>query len=468
MARAPQRKIEYALIEGIGPVSATELMAWPEVQWGLLRQAITDAWRGKARRHIARCLMCSDGVFVQARAFRNLRLPLFAHFKGATARCPWFSGDPQHPDAVRASQYGGRQESVAHRLMCNQIASLAEIDPTCASVEVGRYLPPTENAHGRYPDVLAVFKSGRKVAFEVQLSNTFQTEISDRCLHYEREGVPLVWVLLGAGFGNGELPQSFRDVILRHRGNAFSLDQRAVEASIERRRLHLTCYFRDMAGTFDAGRLVAIEDLTFPPTGCPYLEDQITPGLLAQGEDVRLPWRVALRTRPSEMDYSDLNGEPFIAANEDLCFRVPSLRRWQETNFQGRWMFAHFISVLFSTLSAAAGKFKNYASRQDNVQALLNSKLSNNDILPFAQIMQSVLHRIALSSLLDGSVGTHLERALDKGEGNFVLEADGVWDAVHLLLPELFDSSLRLQLETLGELPAWAKSDRSHKAFQFA
>lgn len=467
MAKSPQRRIEYALIDGIGPVSVQELMGWPEVRWGLLRQAITDAWRGKPKRHIARCLMCSDGVFVQARAFRNLRLPLFAHFKGATAQCPWFSGDPQHPNAVRAGQYEGRQESVAHRLLCNQIATLAEADPNCSSVEIGRYLPPTENSHGRYPDVLVTFRSGRRIAFEVQLSNTFQTEISDRCLHYEREGVPLIWVLLGAELRGGELPQSFRDLILRHRGNAFALDQKAVEASIKRRRLHLSCFYRDPDGKFDDGRLVSVEDLTFPETGCPYFEDKITPDLLSHGENMRRPWKLALRSRSDAFDHADLNDKAFISANEGLCQKIPDLLHWQNTTIQGRWLFCHFMAVLFSMLSAAAGQFRNYATRQDNVQAMLNSKLSNNDIIPFAQIIHSVIYRTALSHVVDGSVGAHLCRALSKGEGNFILEQEGVWDAVHSLLPEIFDPALRLQLQTLGTLPDWAKSDRAHLAFRF-
>ncbi|MDO9473730.1 MAG: DUF6035 family protein [Caulobacter sp.] len=468
MSSSPQRKIEYALIEGVGPISAKHLVALPEIEWGLLRQAITDAWRGGKRRQIARCLMCSGGVFIRAKAFRGLRLPMFAHFKGADGNCPWFTGETAAPNALRAGQYHGRQESVAHRLLCEQIASLVGVDPACASVEVARYLPPTENAYGRYPDVLAVFSDGRRIAFEVQLSNTFQTEISDRCLHYEREGVSLIWVLLGAEVQSGDLPQSFRDVILRHRGNAFALDRHAVEVSQERGKLFLTCFLSDDTGGFDSGRLVGVDDLTYPNSGCPYFEDRVTPSLLARGKAIRSPWWAAMGSINGTFTYNDFENDQFVAANDDLCARVPQLRYWQEANFQGRWAFANFVTVLFSALSEAAGRFRNYSSRQDNVVALLNSKIPSEAMLPFAQVMHSILHRTSLSSLLDGTVGTHLHRALDIGEGNFLLETDGAWSAAQLLLPEVFDPSLRLQLATLGELPSWAQSDRAHLAFEFA
>jgi hypothetical protein len=198
------------------------------------------------------------------------------------------------------------------------------------------------------------YTNGRTVAFEIQLSNTFQTEISDRSLHYRREGVGLIWVLLGHELQSGDLPQSFRDVILRHRDNAFVLDQAAIETSLAARRLMLTCFLRKSDGSFGDERQVAVNDLTFPETGWPYYEDRVTPSLLARGEAVRAPWKVALQAR-TDFSYSELTTPAFIAANSDLCARVPGLALWQHQNLD-RWQFAHFIAVMFSTLRYAAGR----------------------------------------------------------------------------------------------------------------
>ena len=465
MAQKPQRIIEVAVIDRVGPITAERLMAMSEAAWGLLRQRITDARRERDHRSIAACLRCGGAVFIKARAFRQKRLPYFAHFKGADAACPWFTGDTQDPDSLKAGQYHGHQESPAHRLICEQIAQLAEQDPSCTLVAVDTYLAPTAGGHGRYPDVLVTYADGRKVAFEIQLSNTFQTEIADRSLHYRREGVGLIWVLLGHELQSGDLPQSFRDVILRHRDNAFVLDQAAIEASLAARRLMLTCFLRKSDGSFGDERQVAVNDLTFPETGWPYYEDRVTPSLLARGEAVRAPWKVALQAR-TDFSYSELTTPAFIAANSDLCARVPGLALWQHQNLD-RWQFAHFIAVMFSTLRYAAGAFKNYASRQPNIQAMLNSKLSGHPLMPFAPVLQTVLARTSAGPLLEGTVGVHLRRALELGEGNLVLEAHAIWPAIHTLLPEIFDGALRLQLETLGALPAWAKSSTDHLAYSY-
>jgi hypothetical protein len=457
VSHQPRRIIEHALLQGVGPISAERLLGLSENEWGLLRSAITDGRRARPPRHVARCLRCSGPVFIQARAFRGLRLPHFAHFKGGDVSYPWHTGETLHPDDARALQYGGAQESLTHRMLCEQIAELASADERCISAAVSKYLPPTDNERGRYPDVLIDRRGAPRIAVEIQLSNTFQTEVSARCLHYEREGVGLIWVLFGLDLQKDDLPQSFRDVVLRHRGNAFLLDDEAVAASRERRTLVLKCYLRGPDGSFEMGRLVCLDDLTFPKSGLPYLEDRITPGLLARGESARTPWRIALRGRSADFAHSDLRDPAFLAANEDLCRRVPALRQWEAENFQGQWMVANLIAVVFSALSYANGTFRNYASRQANVQALLNSKLPSENLLPFALIMQDILQRCGANDLISGSVGQHLERALALGDGNFVLDYEAPWAAMAALLPELFDPLLRFELETLDTLPTWAR-----------
>ena len=457
MSNQPKRNIQHALLAGIGPMSAQRLLGLPEAEWGLLRSAITDARRAQPPSHIAHCLMCAGPVFIQARAFRGLRLPYFVHFKGGDTTCPWHTGETLHPDDARALQYCGKQESAAHKMLCEQIAELAARDSRCISAEVAKYLPPTDNERGRYPDVLILRHGGPKIAVEVQLSNTFQTEVSARCLHYDREAVGLLWVLYGHDMQTDELPQSFRDVVLRHRGNAFLLDDEAVAESLAHRTLVLKCYLRCPDSRFDAGQLITLDDLTFPTKGLPYIEDRITPGLLARGEAARAPWRVALRGRSSDYSHADLSGPAFLTANDHLCSLVPSLRHWEAETYQGQWMFANLIAVVFSTLSHANGTFRNYASRQDNVQALLNSKLPSENLLPFAMIMREILKRAGTADLLLGSVGKHLDRALALGDGNFVRAYDAPWLAIESLLPELFDPLLRFELEMLDALPTWAR-----------
>jgi hypothetical protein len=455
--RRPRRTIEHVAVERVGPVSAEQLIGMPHYHWGLLRNKITD--ERQEGRNLAHCLKCGRPVFISVRRFGERRLPYFQHFQDGDTSCPWFSGQTLHPDKARAAQYQGQQESYAHRFLCNEIARLALLDARFTSAEVSQYLPPTENRSGRYPDVLPTRNDGWRIAIEIQLSNTFQTEISARCLHYDREGIPLLWVFYGVDLHGGDVLQSFRDVLLRHRYNAFFLDTDAVAESQRRQTLVLKCYVGDLNGNFDQGRLVTLDDLKSPPKGLPFFEDQITPALaaqLAQGEQARRRWEAALRTRP---DDEDLDGPTFLEANDQLCILVPELAVWQAEDPFNRWLFANLIAVLLSTLSYAEGDFRNYASRQLNALSMLNSKLPSQNMLPFATIMGEFLTKTRASALLTTTVGEHLNRALAAGEGKFVLESEVPWFAVRALFPEVFDPWLRLQLEELGALPAWATPD---------
>ncbi len=229
MVLEPRRVIEKAIIERIGPVTARELIAMPEDSWGILRDRISDKRSGKDGL-VAKCLECGSHVYIRAPKLRGIAHPQFQHYSGSNPDCPWFQGRNLKPDEVRAAQYQGKQESPFHRLMCELVGELASLDPRYKKHTVGRYLPPNENDHGRFPDTYIEWESYGPFAVEFQKSDTFQTEISARCKHYEREGIPLLWVLFGIETV-ADLSQSFVDVIRRHRGNAFVLDKAAVAES---------------------------------------------------------------------------------------------------------------------------------------------------------------------------------------------------------------------------------------------
>jgi len=127
---------------------------------------------------------------------------------------------------------------------------------------IDKYLPPTENTYARYPDVLITWEEFGSFVVEIQLSNTFQTEISERCKHYEREGMPILW-LLSDLTDKRHIPQCFEDVIARHRGNAFVLDFEATEKSKELKTLILKSYPRS-GDKFLKPELVRFDELQFP------------------------------------------------------------------------------------------------------------------------------------------------------------------------------------------------------------
>jgi len=421
MGRKVQRIVEAALVEDIGPVTAQDLVGMPEDTWGLLRDRITDRRQGNDGV-IARCLACDGNVYIRTARRRGVSLPLFAHYSGNDPNCPWHHGRNLAPDDARAAQYRGRQESDFHRMMCEQVAALVALDPRHARHTVAEYLPPTETAHGRFPDVYVEWRGFGAFAIEFQMSNTFQTEISARCKHYEREGIPLLWILFGVDT-KAQVQQSFLDVIRRHRGNAFVLDPAAVAASKEQSTLVLSCYLRS-GNIFDSPRLVRFDKLTVPRSKLPYLEDRIVAPLLADIEQRRRPWFSSL----SKWDHeTPLHG----------------LERTQSL----------LVAAAFSIVAAANGTDRNYASRHQNIRGMLNTYLHAGIFGGYTDLLTRLIGNTAKAGLLKTKVGEHLRRYRSKAQAD---ERSQEWSMLRHLLPEALDPIVREELKYLDALPVWA------------
>jgi hypothetical protein len=455
----PRRIIEAAMIGSIGPITARELISMPPDDWGILRDRITDyASSKKTDGLVAQCMMCEGRVFIQTRVKGDKKLPYFVHYKGGDPYCPWFYGKTVPPDAARANQYQGKQTSAAHRMLCVLIDELVRLDPRYVMSTVGQYHEPSQSEHGRYPDVYVEWRGYRPYAIELQLSNTFQTEVSGRSVYYKREDVSLVWVLYGLDLNGNEVPQSFRDVIRRHRGNAFLLDSEAVAASREQGTLVLKCYLKSADESFDAPILVRLDQLTIPKSGLPYYEDRITAALKKRIDGRRAPWFKALDPLRNGWDWRMTQTEQIKAAFNDIRGYVSPL----SSNHSGedeRFEMLRLIAIVFSIISAANGNERNYASRHPNIRAMLNTFLNAEaGVQLYALIIEELLRRTAVYSLLNGTVGKHVERAKKSMEGNLCLDGEAEWETVRYLAPEVFDERIRQELIYLDALPAWAIS----------
>jgi len=394
----------------------------PEERWGILRDRITDHRQGRSGL-VARCMACESKVFIRT-APRNGRCsPLFVHYVGGDSDCPWHQGRNMRPDDARANQYQGKQESNFHRLMCEQIAALVQLDPRYIGHSVAQYLPPTENNFGRYPDVYVQWQNVGRFVVEFQMSQTFQTEISARCKHYEHEDIPLLWILFGIDT-HAPLPQNFSDVIRRHRGNAFVLDAEAVAASKDQETLVLKCYLRS-GDRFEPPRLVRFDELTIPRSRIPYFEDRLSKRLLADIRDRRAPW------------FDELN-------KWDHYARLKGLDRPQSL----------LVAAAFSIVSAANGNEKNYASNHSNVRGMLNAYLNTGSLSGYAELLSELIQNTTQRDLLQGTVGDHLRRST-KSAPQSDRESEE-WQLLKELLPEALDSLTRSELTYLDALPTWA------------
>lgn len=424
MAKGPQRIVEAAIIERIGPVMAHELLAMPDDQWGFLRDQITDRRNGKDGL-IAKCMACESNVYIRAPKSRGVPRPAFWHYSGGDQTCPWYQGRNLKPNDARAAQYDGRQESLFHRQMCEQVGQLVALDERYIRHTVAEYLPPTENEHGRYPDTYVEWEDFGPFAVEFQMSGTFQTEISARCKHYEREGIPLLWLLFGIE-AKADLPQSFVDVIRRHRGNAFVLDAAAVAASREQNTLVLSCYMRNSQKELDPPVLVRFDELTIPRSKLPYHEDRIVKPQLDQISERRRLWFDELKKW------------------KDRFVPLRGFKRPQSL----------LIAAAFSIVATAAqGKVINYASEQSSLSAMLNTYLNNGDFAPYTELLATLIRRTVVGDFIRPSVWDHMDRHKDAPQ------CESASPEVRLLtqlLPEALDNLLREELIYLEALPSWA------------
>lgn len=448
--RSFKRRIEAAVFENLGIVQMSELLKMDHNRSGHLRDWITQWRQGQTKGLKCRCMACGHPVFITAKSFNGVNYPLFSHFAGQTKFCPWHSDPTKNPDAVRALQYQGQQESIPHRFACEQIASLCRLDPMCTEAIVNAYRPPTKEDFGRYPDVLAKWTGIGEIVFEVQLSNTFQTEIADRVGHYENEGTSLIWVLFGVDPSENQLKQSFKDVIRRHRGNAFVLDQESIEASMKHQTIMLKCYLEDDQGSFGSFHLVGLSDLNFGKSHLPFYKDRVTEQINRRAHKARQPCFKYLNT------ISGISGgvvDDTLAKREfmDHIRRISPDIPAADIN-----EIIHLIALIFSAIASVKGSGKLYGSAQANISAMINSSLTRYEFKKYANVVSFFLENSAVGKNVNKSVGEHISRAMKDAKGNLCLDQEPEWQLLSQLVPEVFDPITRKQLGDLSELPVWA------------
>lgn len=457
-----QRTIEIAdFALPRGAVSIQQLMAMPRATWDHLRSEINRQRQIDPLNPLARCRLCKGPVFIRSHYASGGHAPVYAHYPESPADCPWYQGVNLKPDDARAAQYHGHQESALHRWMCETIATVLEQDPRCRLVTVDTYRRPSIAARGRYPDVYAEIDGLGKFAIEVQLSKPFAPEIVARHIHYEAEGVALLWVFRTL---DAELPQGFHDVITLQRGNAFLFDDDAVAASSTRNTLVLTGLLENDRGGFLKPRQVALDDLDRSSGRAVFIEDRRSDRLLDYCRAGRAKWWEALKQAPPvEFDYPF--DEPcFIPAWDSIKTFVPELSPWKrqcwsEQFVRGDRLFAELAAILFSIArTATTGKDRVYVTRYNDASALtsmLNAKLAAQAFMPFATLIETMLRA---TPARDRLARTSLARAFEHArlESEQIAPGHPVWSGATRLFPEIFDGLRRAELDDLGKLPGWA------------
>lgn len=456
-----QRTIEIVDFElPRGAITIETLMGMPREAWEHLRTQINLRWASDSETPLARCRLCEGAVFIRTQNDGDGgHVPMFVHYSEGERDCPWHQGKNLRPDDARAAQYQGHQESALHRRLCHTIERVAKVDTRCRMSSVNTYLRPAIHSRGRWPDVYLDMEVLGQFALEVQLAKPFAPEIAARHIHYDREGVKLLWIFHRL---EEPLPQGFHDVITMQRGNAFLFDEVAEAASIEQGTLVLQCYLENGEGGWLKPRLVKLDDLDISSRSV-FVEDCRSKRLNDYCKSGREIWWKSLLAAIKENPESPFYAESFEPAWLFLRSHVPNLDalaadfRAQHIE-KGRVHLAKLFAILCSVAhSAQSNAPKIYITKyrgDSALLAMLNSQLSSAEFQPCADLIETFLQSTSLANLLEReSLQKKLLNA--RVEALQINQAHPVWRAMARLFPEIMDGFVRAELADLQQLPTW-------------
>lgn len=209
------------------------------------------------------CSIC--GVAVHICSNPDKRRFYFKH-REQDGSCPANTAGDLTQDEINARKYNGAKESKLHQRMKDWISQCLELDERFDSVQQEARWKGALPAQWRKPDITARY-GGLRVAFEIQLSTTPLSVIVARRIFYEARGALLFWIF-------AEFEQDYRrltedDIFFNNNLNAFVVNQKTVEASIEAKEFRLECvWVQPMPDGELSGfhrRQLAFHELTLQP-----------------------------------------------------------------------------------------------------------------------------------------------------------------------------------------------------------
>lgn len=201
------------------------------------------------------CQLCGGAVMLVRTKDRRF------HFRHHTAEegargCPISTRGSFSSDQINRMKYNAAKESSAHLRLKGIIRDSLDADQSCDEPlveKVWRGMPVGERATWRKPDV-QVEREGQRLAFEVQLSTTFLTEIVGRREFYRANGGAIIWVF--QGFNPAETRTAHEDIFYLNNLNVFVVNEETLRRSREANRMAFDCWY---AIPHLKGRLIANE-----------------------------------------------------------------------------------------------------------------------------------------------------------------------------------------------------------------
>jgi hypothetical protein len=188
------------------------------------------------------CQICGGAVMLVR---TKQRLFHFRHHPDEEGKrdCPISTRGVFSADQINRMKYNAAKESLAHLRLKGIIRDSLIADDRCSEPQVERVwrgMPVAERAMWRKPDV-QVEHAGQRLAFEVQLSTTFLTEIVGRREFYRANEGAIIWVF--QSFDPAETRTSEEDIFYLNNHNVFVVDEATLDRSREAKRMALDCWY---------------------------------------------------------------------------------------------------------------------------------------------------------------------------------------------------------------------------------
>lgn len=182
-----------------------------------------------------RCSLC--GVAVHICRAKDKPKFFFRH-QHEDGSCPAQTKGELSQDEINARKYNGAKESRLHRRMKDWVCQCLAVDGRFEDIAQEPTWKGPLTGTRRRPDVKAVY-NGLPIAFEIQLSTTHLDVIAARRDFYMQEGRLLIWLF--AEFDTEHRRMTDDDVFYNNNLNAFVVNAKTVEASLEAKEFLLDC-----------------------------------------------------------------------------------------------------------------------------------------------------------------------------------------------------------------------------------
>lgn len=190
------------------------------------------------------CPHCHKPVYLRSNITKTAHY--FVHVP-VENNCPYLEERGLSQEQIRAINYHGQKEGQAHRETKQYVYDSLKADPHFSAVKMEKvWVSDKGDGKRRRPDVSALYNGPNgqfSVAFEIQLSSTFLTEIVARKEFYLEQGALLVWVFQRFVKHNPKMTQI--DIFYPNNLNAFVVNSKTLAASIEAQRLVMQCHWAE-------------------------------------------------------------------------------------------------------------------------------------------------------------------------------------------------------------------------------